>query len=178
MASLRGRRPPRPGHRAVGAGQSRGRPTRVIQQSGCGLGTPRSAARGSAGSVRQSRQSGDKALKQVRAKGPPKAGQPVTAVTAIRAPCSLVCHHPYQNYLRPVRQNRFTPHQTPFRRCRHPTWAGLAPRRRRAARRVADRLATRGRGGAQAGRPRLALDSVIFIYEFTVFMNSFINILQ
>ena len=69
----RGRRPPRPGHRAVGAGQSRGRPTWAIPQSGCGLGTSRSAARGSAGSVRQS---GDKALKQVRAKGPLKAGQP------------------------------------------------------------------------------------------------------
>ena len=83
-------------------------------------------------------------------------------VTAIRAPCSLVCHHPYQNYLQPVRQNRFTPHQTPFRRCRYPTWAGLAPRRRRVARRVADRLATRGRGGARAGRPRLALDRKVF----------------
>lgn len=79
-------------------------------------------------------------------------------VTANRAPCSLVGHHPYQNHLRPVCQNRSTPHQTPFRRCRHPTWAGLAPRRRRVARRVADRLATRGRGAAQAGRPRLALD--------------------
>ena len=79
-------------------------------------------------------------------------------VTANRAPCSIVGHHPYQNHLRPVCQNRSTPHQTPFRRCRHPTWAGLAPRRRRVARRVADRLATRGRGAAQAGRPRLALD--------------------
>ena len=79
-------------------------------------------------------------------------------VTANRASCSLVGHHPYQNHLRPVCQNRSTPHQTPFRRCRHPTWAGLAPRRRRVARRVADRLATRGRGAAQAGRPRLALD--------------------
>ena len=57
-----------------------------------------------------------------------------------------------------MRQNRFTQHQTPFCRFRHPTWAGLAPVRRRVARRVADRLASRGRGGAQAGRPRLALD--------------------
>ena len=84
-------------------------------------------------------------------------------VTANRAPCSLVGHHPYQNHLRPVCQNRSTPHQTPFRRCRHPTWAGLAPRRRRVARRVADRLATRGRGAAQAGRPRLALDGSEFM---------------
>ena len=47
---------------------------------------------------------------------------------------------------------------TPLCRCRHPTWAGLVTRRQPVARRVADRLATSSRAGAQAGRPRLALD--------------------
>jgi len=65
----RGRWPPRSGRQAVGTGPSRGRPTRVTGQSARGLGTPRSAAGGSARSVRQSRRPRDKAQKQARAEG-------------------------------------------------------------------------------------------------------------
>jgi len=41
-----GPRPSRPGHRPAGAGQSRGRPTRVIPQSRCGQESPRSRSPG------------------------------------------------------------------------------------------------------------------------------------
>ena len=78
-------------------------------------------------------------------------------VTARRASVSLASHHPCQNQLRPVRPTGPN-NQTPCCWCSHPTWAGLGTRRQPVARRVLDRLATSSRVGAQAGRPRLALD--------------------
>jgi hypothetical protein len=78
-------------------------------------------------------------------------------VSASGVPCASVRHHsnPKSTPAQVPKQRLYT---HPSCRCLRPTWAGLAPRRQGLARRVTDRLATSGRGGAQAGGPRLALD--------------------